>query len=298
MKDGKNILITGGAGFIGQRLVEKFGMAGYDVCVLDIESPLVLTHGKYIKSDIFDFEKLTVAIENYDVIIHLVGLADARAAQTQPAESFRLNIASLQNLLEACRIDGNRRKLIFPSSAAIYGITKTLPVRESFTPHPTNVYSWHKCMCEEMIQCYHDNFALKYTILRLFNVYGRGNRGVMDLFLKKAARGETIRSFGLQQYRDFVYAGDVAEAFYKSAVDGKADNRTINIGSGKGTQIGEILGLICEIYPETRWVHEEGNSVLYDSVADITLAKKLLDYKPHASKEFMKKSIIKEMIEG
>ena len=73
----------------------------------------------------------------------------------------------------------------------------------------------------------------------------------------------------------------------------KANNRTINIGSGRGTQIREILELICEIYPETKWVHEKGNLVLYDSIADITLAKKLLDYRPHASKEFIKKASLK-----
>jgi len=300
MVDSKNILITGGVGFIGQRLVEKFEKAGHDVCVLDIGGPPAVTHAraKYIQSDVFDFEKLKIIVKNYDIIIHLVGLADARAAQKEPTKSFKLNVASLQNLLEACRIDGNKKKIIFPSSAAVYGITETLPVKEDFTPHPTSVYSWHKYICEKMIQCYHDNFGLEYIIFRLFNVYGKGNKGVIELFLRKAARGETIRSFGLNQYRDFVYAGDVAEAFYKSAVYEKANNRVINIGSGKGTQIKEVLELICEIYSATKWIQEEGNFVLYDSIADVTLAKKLLNYRPHASKEFMKKTIMEEMIKG
>lgn len=300
MEDGKNILITGGVGFIGQRLVEKFEKAGHDVCVLDIERPPTVTHAraKYIKNDIFDFEKLKAIVKDYDTIIHLVGLADTRAAQKEPAKSFKLNVGSMQNLLEACRIDGNKKKIIFPSSAAVYGITETLPVKENFTPHPTNVYSWHKYICEKMIQCYHDNFGLEYIILRLFNVYGKGNKGVIELFLRNAARGETIKCFGLHQCRDFVYAGDVAEAFYKSAVYEKANNRIINIGSGIGTQIKEILELICEIYPATKWIQEKVSFVLYDSIANITLAKKLLNYRPHASKEFVKKIIMEEMIKG
>ena len=294
MKDSERVLITGGAGFIGQSLVKEFEKAGHYFCVFDVKYP-TSTHAEFIKSDIFDFEKLADAVKNHDIIIHLVGLADARAAQKEPAKSFKLNVASLQNVLEACRISGNK-KLVFPSSAAVYGVTKTLPVREDFTPNPTNVYSWHKYVCENMIRCYHDNFGLEYVILRLFNVYGKGNKGVIELFLRKAARGEIIKGFGLHQYRDFVYAGDVAEAFYKSAVYKKANNRIINIGSGKGTQIKEVLELICEIYPATKWIQEEGNFVLYDSIADATLAKKLLNYRPHASKEFMKKTIMEEMI--
>ena len=296
MKDSERVLITGGAGFIGQSLVKEFEKAGHYFCVFDVKCP-TSTRAKYIKSDIFDFEKLADAVKNHDIIIHLVGLADARAAQKEPAKSFKLNVASLQNVLEACRISGNK-KLVFPSSAAVYGVTKTLPVREDFTPNPTNVYSWHKYVCENMMRCYHDNFGLEYVILRLFNVYGKGNKGVIELFLRKAARGEIIKGFGLHQYRDFVYAGDVAEAFYKSAVYKKANNRIINIGSGKGTQIEEVLEGICEIYPATKWIQEEGNFVLYDSIADVTLAKKLLNYRPHASKEFMKKTIMEEMIKG
>lgn len=295
MKDSKKVLITGGAGFIGQSLVTAFEKVGHHVCVFDLKCP-ASTRAKCIKSDIFDFERLAEAVKNHDIIIHLVGLADARATQKEPAKSFKLNVASLQNLLEACRISGNK-KLVFPSSAAVYGVTRTLPVREDFTPNPTNVYSWHKYLCENMIRSYHDNFGLENVIIRLFNVYGKGNKGVIELFFEKAARGEIIKGFGLHQYRDFVYAGDVAEAFLKSAVYEKANNKIINIGSGRGTQIKEILDLVCEIYPKTKWIEEKGKFIAYDSIADITLAKTLLDYNPHVSREFMRKTIAKEMLE-
>jgi len=295
MKESKRVLITGGAGFIGQSIVKAFEKAGHYVCVFDVKCP-TFTHAKCIKSDIFNFEKLANAVKNHDIIIHLVGLADARAAQKEPTKSFELNVASLQNLLEACRINGNK-KIVFPSSAAIYGVTKTVPVREDFTPNPTNVYSWHKCMCEKMIHCYHGNFGLKYVILRLFNVYGEGNEGAIKLFLRKAARGETIEGFGLHQYRDFVYAGDVAEVFLKSALYKKVNNKTINVGSGGGTQIKEILDLVCEIHPQTKCIQKKGELTAYDSIADITLAKTLLDYNPHVSREFMRKIITEEMLE-
>ena len=290
----KKVLITGASGFIGQSIVKKFKTTHHEVSVYDVEKPSITT-GKYIKGDIFDFEKLKEAVKEHDVIIHLVGLADAGIAQKEPTRSFRLNVMSLQNVLEACRPYRNK-KLLFPSSAAIYGITEELPIKEHLRPNPTNIYSWHKYICEEMIRAYHNNFGLEYVILRLFNVYGKGSKGVINRFIEMVAKGETIESFGAYQYRDLVYAGDVAEAFYKSAIYEKAKNKIINIGSGKGTQIREILDLVHEIYPSMKWVHKKEEFVMYDSIADITLANILLDYKPHNSKEFMKKIILEEII--
>ena len=290
----KKILITGGSGFIGQSIAKKFAEKGQDVCIFDVNSPNSV-YGKYVKGDIFDVEKLKSVVKEYDVIIHLVGLADAGAAQREPAKSFRLNVVSLQNLLEVCKLY-NSKKVIFPSSAAVYGIPETLPIKEKFPFNPTNIYSWHKYICEQLIKAYHNNFDLEYVILRVFNVYGEGNKGVIHQFLAKAMIGETIESFGPYQYRDFVYADDVAESFYKSAIYEKANNKIINIGSGRGTQIKEVLELICEIIPNTRWVYKEQKFIMYDSIADITLAKILLDFRPHTSKEFMKKIIKKEMM--
>jgi UDP-glucose 4-epimerase len=290
----KKVLITGASGFIGQSLVRKFKAAHQEVGVYDIEKPSI-TPRKYIKGDIFDFEKLKEVVKEHDVIIHLVGLADSGIAQREPEKSFRLNVMSLQNVLEACRPYRNK-KLLFPSSAAVYGITEDLPIKEHLHPNPTNIYSWHKYICEEIIRAYHDNFGLEYVILRLFNVYGKGSKGVINAFVENAAREETIESFGPYQYRDFVYAGDVAEAFYKSAMYEKAKNKIINIGSGKGIQIREILDLIHEIYPSAKWVYKKEQFVMYDSIADITLAKILLDFKPHSSKAFMKKTILEEII--
>jgi len=292
----KKFLITGGSGFIGQNIAKKFVENGQDVCIFDVRPPDSL-YGEYLKGDIFDTKKLKSVVKRYDVVIHLVGLADAGIAQGEPDKSFRLNVMSLQNVLEACRINGNK-KLIFPSSAAVYGIPEILPIKENNPLNPTNIYSWHKYVCEQLIKAYHNNFDLEYVILRLFNVYGKGNKGVINLFLTKALKGEVIESFGPYQYRDFVYAGDVAEAFYKAAVYEKANNKIINVGSGRGTQIKEVLELIREIIPNTRWVYKKQKFVMYDSIADITLAKILLDFKPHDSKEFMKKVIQEEMMKN
>jgi nucleoside-diphosphate-sugar epimerase len=146
-----------------------------------------------------------------------------------------------------------------------------------------------------LIRAYHDNYGIDFVILRLFNVYGRGNKGVIGVFVEKAQRGETIESFGPRQYRDFVHVGDVAEALYKATIYDKATNRVINIGAGRGTQIREILELVCEIFPNSRWVEKPTSFQMYDSIADITLARILLDFEPHTSRDFMRKVIVEEI---
>jgi len=296
MGSNKKVLITGGSGFIGQHLAKKFLDSGHDVTIFDIAEPtLDELKGAYISGDVFDSKKINDIIKDYDVVIHLVGLADSGIAQKDPVESFRLNLLSLQNVLEACRRFGGK-KLIFPSSAAVYGITEDLPVKESFPLNPTNMYSWHKYLCEKLIKAYHDNYGIDYVILRLFNVYGAGHKGVLEIFLEKAKNGETIESFGPYQYRDFVYAGDVAEAMYKAAIYEKVNNRAVNVGSGRGVQIRELLDLICEIYPKAKWIETKAKFTVYDSIADITLAKILLDFRLHDTLEFMKEVIKREMM--
>jgi UDP-glucose 4-epimerase len=291
--DNKKILITGGAGFIGQHLASRFMEGGQKVHIYDVEKPV--TGDQSTVGDIFDSGRLEDAVKDCDVVVHLVGLADSGVAQREPAKSFKLNVESLQAVLEACRVC-NSKMLIFPSSAAVYGYTEDLPITEKTPVKPNIVYAWHKYICEGLIKAYNDSYGLNFVILRLFNVYGKGNKGVIGAFLDKAKAGETIESFGPYQYRDFIYAGDVSEAMYRAVIYEKAMNRIINIGSGQGTQIREIFELLSEIYPQAKWVKVERPFPMYDSIADITLAKILLDFKPHTSREFMKEIIVKEMI--
>lgn len=291
------ILIMGGSGFIGGHLIRKFSEMGTEASVFDLQPPRSpLPDGiRFIQGDVFDPKALEEPIRSCDAVVHLIGLADSGVAQKDPIRSFRLNVLSLQNVLEMCRTCGEK-KVIFPSSAAVYGITEELPIRESFRPAPTNIYSWHKLACEQMIQAYQKNFGIPYVTLRLFNVYGKGNEGVIGVFIEKARKGEEIQSFGPFQFRDFIYGGDVAEAIYRAVVYDKAMNRTINIGSGRGVQIREVLEMVCESFPQAKWREVKTSFTMYDSIADITLARILLDFEPHASREFLAQIIQEEMI--
>lgn len=286
------ILITGGSGFIGNHLVKKFLKNDYDVTIFDLNPPNN-SEANFIQGSIFDLDSVSKVVEDNDVIVHMIGLADAGAAQSNPMKSFDLNIKSLQNVLASM---DSSKKIIFPSSAAVYGVTEDLPIKENFNLTPTNIYSWHKMICEKMIKAHQKNFGMQYVILRLFNVYGGGNKGIINSFIEKSRNGEIIEVFGSYQYRDFIYAGDVADAIYQSVVYEKAVNRFINIGSGKGIQIRELLNLLSEILSNAKWNEVKSDFEGYDSIADITSAKILLDFNPDDSIEFMKKIIKEEML--
>lgn len=261
--------------------------------IFDLVDPCI-KNSNFVKGNILDLKSIKKAASDSNVIIHMVGLADAGIAQNDPMKSFNLNIVALNNILEVCR--ENKKKIIFPSSAAVYGRVEELPIKESLPMSPTNIYSWHKFICEKMIKSYQANYGIQYVILRLFNVYGKNNKGVINFFIDKAKLGEEIITFGPYQYRDFVYAGDVVDAIFNSVLYEKAVNRCVNIGSGRGTQIRELLEILQEIFPEMTYKEEKSEFTMYDSIADITLAKILLDFKPNKSTDFMKKIIKEEMI--
>lgn len=295
------ILITGGHGFIGKHIVLGLSGLDYEVTVLDCQPPpsdLASVDYYYIQGDVLDMEHLRKAWASAmpEIVVHLVGLADGSIAQRDPERSFQLNVVATERVLEACRLQPVER-VIVPSTAAVYGITRQLPVAEETSPSPTTIYGWHKWITEVLVLAYARCYGVPYTILRLFNVYGRGHRGVIDLALRSARNHEPLALFGADQLRDFVYARDVVTAFLKAIETPGVLNKTLNIGSGEGLSIREVVAYVQELYPDLQVMYEDGRSdTLYDSVADMTLARRLLGWKPRSPRELMAEVIGKEML--
>ena len=294
------VLVTGGHGFIGRYLLSRLSEQGHDVTVLDMQpKPPEVIGISYVyhQGDLLDKRWLeAVWPSNVDVVIHLVGMADAGAAQKEPDRSFELNVVSLERVLEACRTKSKSRILV-PSTAAVYGVTHTLPVAENVEPAPTNVYSWHKLMGEQLLNAYSQAYGMECVVFRLFNVYGRGHKGVMDLVLRKAQRKERLEITGADQLRDFVYAGDVVDAIVKVVNQSTIGHRVLNIGSGQGISIRHVVSLIAQLCPSLDVVYRDDvDMVCYDSEADISRASKLLNWVPNVGAEFMKKIVKQEMM--
>jgi len=293
------VLVTGGCGFIGRYLVEELADAGLDVRIYDAlnDQESLTKKAEFIHGDIFDLHMFRQAFRNIDYVIHLVGVRDAHIAEADPDKSFRLNVLSLHNVLEACRINGIKR-VLFPSSASVYGRTDKIPVSEEDPVHPTGIYAYHKWLCEELVRAYRSTYGLQYIIFRLFNAYGKGNKNIIHHCISAFKEREHLTVFGADQFRDFVFIGDVARAFRLAIVNDGVESRTINIGAGKAWTIRSIVQQIQKILPglEVRFEDKEG-FVPFHSVADCTLARTLLGFDATNSESFFEK-VVREMANG
>lgn len=286
------VLITGGSGFIGEEVVSHLAERGYKVVVYDIgtrgiQSDII----EYVEGDIFDAVKLGEVITSCDAILHMVGLADARVAQEHPQLSFDLNLRSLQTVFEVAR-SSKVLRFILPSSASVYGAVDRSPITEDTIPKLTNIYAYHKFMAEKLAECYANSYGMNIIILRLFNVYGSQGKGILNILVDKAKRGEVAKIYGKKQKRDFIHISDVAEAFVRIL---DADDRygVYNVGTGIGRSIEDIVNLVKECFPDIAIEYGDYNGILYDSVADITKIKKAIGFDPDKSDKKLRYTIEK-----
>jgi UDP-glucose 4-epimerase len=230
------------------------------------------------------------------VIVHAAAYINAKESIKKPLEYLENNVASTVNLLKAT--SKIAEKIIYLSSAAVYGEPKHLPINEEHDLNPINPYGASKLSAEYWVKAYSNLYAVNYVILRLFNVYGEGQKGeyagVISKFIEKARKRKPLIIYGDGlQTRDFVYVGDVAKAV-KLAIKTKNSNEIYNIGFGKATTINQLAKIVMDafgFYKKPVYMPERKGDVKH-SQANILKAMKLLDYKPEVPlKEGIKKII-------
>lgn len=285
------VLVTGGAGFIGSHIVDLLLQSDIQVTVLDNLSTGAFSNinpgAAFLKKDIRDEDLKNLLVrERFDYVVH-------QAAQTTVANSLKdpyydcdVNIRGLINLLEASRLSGVKR-IVFASSAAIYGDTAVLPIHEDCKKRPVSFYGESKLTGEHYLNLYYENFGLKYVALRYANVYGErqgdsGEGGVISIFLNRliASQGLTVYGDG-KQTRDFIYVKDVAAANVR-ALFSPAANRSYNISTMKETSLQELIELLLQISgkrPEV--IHDAArNNDIRRSVLDNQAAGNELQWQP------------------
>jgi len=276
-----NILVTGGAGFIGSRIVDTLSkMSKSPVVVYDINAKEDRAESVVnITGDIFDSDKLLSVMREEEIsrVIHMVGLASIPDCRKNPDLSFGLNVASVHNMLEAMRI-ADAEHLVFPSTAAVYGDVAKPKVDESIAPRPTSIYGCHKLAAESLIHGYAEDYGINTTVLRIFNVYGDflKEQGVISHFIRGALEGKPLIVNGGKQLRDFVHLSNVVEAFVNFLDNPAAYGQTINVGSGVGLSISEVARIVHEIFPNTEVTIKLSKNGEYSIYADISKMKNLL----------------------
>lgn len=286
------ILVTGGAGFIGSHLLQLLAQqSGVEVVVYDNLSSGSASHVpsamRLVEGDVRDAKCLErlFAAEKFDAVIHLAAQTMVPFSLQHPDEDCAINLLGIINILECCR-KHSVQNIVFSSSAAIYGDNLNIPLKEDEKPMPTSGYGITKMTSEHYLRMYHDLYGLNATVLRFANVYGErqgegGEGGVVSIFCKLLAAGKGVTVFGNgEQTRDFVYAGDIAEALWRASQ--LAGFNTINVSTQKETSVNELLEAfhkaVCHDFPVTYGPVREGD--IFRSVLSNTHCRELLGFCP------------------
>lgn len=304
----KNILITGGAGFIGSNLCHYLTKQNFIVLCLDnfddfyseeiklnnIKSLLNEKSFTLIRGDIRDSKLLKTIFENnkIETVIHLAAKAGVRNSILNPSEYFDINVNGTLTLLEAMRCNGVKN-LVFASSSSVYGnqngkLKETEKCNEQISP-----YAVSKKTAELLNYSYHVNFKMNVINLRLFSVYGKNQRPDLAIhkFFNQISQDKPIEIYGNgETKRDYTYIDDVVEAFYNSVFyleKTKQDiYEIINIGNDKPISLLKLLDYIKETIQTDKieFVKKEiAKGDVETTHADIKKAKTLLNYNPSVS---------------
>ena len=286
-----NIAVTGGAGFIGSHIVDLLTENGHRVTVLDNLSSgtteFIHPDAEFIKIDIREKDRLQKIFDmhKFEAVYHEAAQTMVPVSVDNPYFDADENIMGLLSVLEAARKTGTR-KVIFASSAAIYGDNGSLPLKETEAPAPTAFYGLTKWMTEKYLALYHDLYNLDYTVLRYSNVYGprqgaHGEGGVIYIFAKLLAEGKPLTIFGDGgQTRDFIYVGDVAAANLAALT--KASASVCNVSTETEITLHDLVGEMLRQSGKTvDVIHGKARpGDIYRSSLCNENAKTLLDWAP------------------
>ncbi len=299
----KKILVTGGAGFIGFHLTKKLLETGAAVTIYDnmsnakIENVKDNPKAEFIRGDILDLEKLC-DLPKFDLIYHLAAQVVVPYSMENPTEDFETNAHGTLNVLEKARKDKTR--LVFASSAAVYGNPEKLPTGESYGFHPVSCYGLSKVVGEQYCQMYMRQYGLDVTILRFANVYGSRCHGVINDFLDKLQKDPNkLAIIGTgQQARDLVHVSDIVEAIILAS-SGKAIGETYNLGFGETTKIIDLANMMLKILNLSKKTAITTTAKSWqgdiDTIwFDITKAKKELNWIPRVLLEDQIRMLIAE----
>ena len=281
-------VVTGGAGFIGSHIAKYLVDKNHDVVIVDNLSRGRLENLSKIKEqidfkkiDILDFNSLKDIISNCDGIFHQAALTSVPESFLQKEKYYNVNVKGTENIFKLAK--EFEKKVVYASSSSIYGNTSTIPIRENFERKPINPYGETKLDDEILAEKYHD-LGVSIIGLRYFNVYGIGQTndyaGVITKFIDQINLNQSPIIFGDGTHtRDFISVEDIARANL-SSMESKIDFSFLNIGTGVSTSIKELATVMMNLSEKILELKYDNLPLgdVKDSLADISLAKKLINW--------------------
>ncbi len=295
----KNILITGSAGFIASHLIEEllkdennsiFGIDNFYSGTKEnldfIKSIDSKNKFQFIESDIRNFEEINKIIKDKQIeqIYHLAAIVSVQESIQNPLLSNEVNVKGTLNILESARINSVKR-VVFSSSAAVYGDEPTQPKNEISITKPISPYGYEKLMGEQYMKLYSELYGVETISLRYFNVYGERQSatsdysGVISIFEKKFKDTEQPNIYGDgEQYRDFVYVKDVAKANIKAMNTPNISGEVFCVGTSRKVSINDLITILNHKYSKNIKANyfQARNGDIKESICDNKKIKKYL----------------------
>ncbi len=266
----RNVLITGGLGFIGSNLAIRLVHGGANVTIVDVMIPEYGGNLFNIKpvhddvrvnfSNICDQFSMDHLVKNQDFIFHLAGQVSHIKSMSQPFDDIEFNIKGTTVLMEACKKNNPNAIIIRAGTRGQYGPATHLPVPETAPTNPKGIYEISHLTAEKVMKVYHEHFEIRSVLLRLTNIYGpraqmkSDQYGVANWFIRLALDNKTIKVFGDGSIqRDFLYIDDCVDALVMSGVCEKGYGEIFNVGHSNPMTFRELAETIVRVCKSGRW---------------------------------------------
>jgi dTDP-glucose 4,6-dehydratase len=299
----QTVLVTGAAGFIGSRLVEKLTLQGAhvrafvrytsraEIGLLKRLPSEIIEKIEIIRGDLRDNSAVDQAAKSVDTVFHLGALISIPYSYVHPVETMQTNVIGTMNILEACRKNGS--KLVHTSTSEVYGTALRVPIDEDHPLQGQSPYSASKIGADKLVESYYRSFDVQTVTIRPFNTYGPGqsNRAVIPTIITQALSGDVVRLGNLDAIRDFTYLDDTVQGFLLAGQTEFWNGETYNLGTGEEISIGavaelifKILGKQPKIQVEAERLRPEKSEVLR-LISDNQKAKIALKWQPEVGME-------------
>lgn len=277
----KIVVITGAAGFIGRNIAWKFSREGWHT--------IGIGRGKWqswSEHGLREWHSVDVTMDSLkrfagrpDLVIHCAGGSSVGSSVAYPLDDFNLTVNTTTEVLEFIRVYSPLTKLLYPSSAAVYGQVQTIPINENDASNPISPYGVHKKIVEMLCGLYSANYGVSIVIVRLFSVYGEGlQKQLLWDACQKFANGDAIFFGTGDEIRDWIHVNDVAQLFINAEVRASAQCPIINAGSGLGLSTRELLAYVSKQFKKQKVVRFSSKTKVGDPscyIADISRARSL-----------------------
>jgi dTDP-glucose 4,6-dehydratase len=297
---GKRVLVTGGAGFIGSHLVEELVSRGAIVRVLIhynalkhtgwLSQRIIEEAVELVFGDVGDGDSVSQAMQGCDIVFHLAALIGIPYSYVAPREYVRTNIEGTLNVLQAAR-RWETERVVVTSTSEVYGSAQYAPMDELHPLVGQSPYSATKIGADQLAIAFNRSFDLPVTIVRPFNTYGprQSTRAVIPTIITQAMQGGPLKLGNIEATRDLNFVLDTVSGFIRSAEVDAAIGRTLNFGTGVDTSVRSVAEIVCRLIGTECRIEIDAerirptNSEVNRLCADTTLARTLLDWSPRYS---------------